>query len=249
MRSFIFLIILVSLSALQTGKAQNAIYLSEGSIEFEKKVHTHALLEGDNMFEEAVKKTVPKFKTTYHNLFFRGQTTLYKPGRAVPAQGATGFFGASPAEDNIVYSLLDKQWYTGQKDVYDQRYLVADSTRKIRWKITTETRMIAGFECRRANALFLDSVYIVAYYTDAILTRGGPESISGLPGMILGLAVPSEHVTWFATKVNAEPVSDKLLAPPSKGKQVSYKQLLDDLNANLKNWGDWGKRAIMAAML
>ncbi|RXK81410.1 GLPGLI family protein [Filimonas effusa] len=248
MRSFIFLIILVSLSAFQTGKTQNAIYLSEGSIEFEKKVHTHARLEKDDMFDEAIKKTVPKFRTTYHNLFFRGQTTLYKPGRAVPVQGPAGFGGAA-AEDNIVYSLLDKQLYTGQKEIFDQRYLVADSTRKIKWKITTETRMIAGFECRRANALFLDSVYIVAYYTDAILTRGGPESVSGLPGMILGLAIPSEHITWFATKVTAEPVSDKLLVPPSKGKQVTYRQLLDDLKTGLKDWGDWAKRAIMAAML
>jgi GLPGLI family protein len=49
--------------------------------------------------------------------------------------------------------------------------------------------VIAGFNCRRANAMIMDSIYVVAFYTDEILTTGGPESFSGLPGMILGVAL------------------------------------------------------------
>lgn len=231
----------------QSLKAQNAVYLSEGSIEYEKKVQQHASLKGDDAWSESLKKSMPKFKTTYHNLFFRGQTTLYKPGRKVEAPGPASW--NTGADENIVHSILDQHLYTARKEVYDQAYLVSDSTRNIRWKITDETRTIAGFECRRANALILDSVYIVAFYTDAILTRGGPESISGLPGMILGLAIPEQHVTWFASSVKAETISDNLLAPPVKGKKVTYKQMIDDLSTQLKRWGDWGKRAILAAML
>ncbi len=55
-----------------------------------------------------------------------------------------------------------------------------DSTRKITWKITDEMREIAGFSCRRANAIMLDSIYVVAFYTDQIPVSGGPESFSGL---------------------------------------------------------------------
>lgn len=244
---FLILYIALVMTTCQFLKAQNAVYLSEGNIEYEKKVHTHAYLKGDDWAEE-IKKTVPKFKTTYHNLFFRGQTTLYKPGRTVESQGPPSW-GGTLADDNIVHSLLDKHLYIGQKEIYDQTYLVSDSTRKIRWKITDETRTIAGFECRRANALLMDSIYIVAFYTDAILTRGGPESFNGLPGMIMGLAIPDQHITWFATSVRTETVSDALLAPPVKGKKVTYTQLMYDLSAQLKRWGEWGKRAILAAML
>jgi GLPGLI family protein len=31
----------------------------------------------------------------------------------------------------------------------------------------------------------MDSVFIVAFYTDQIVTSGGPESFNELPGMIL----------------------------------------------------------------
>ena len=88
-----------------------------------------------------------------------------------------------------------------QKTVFEQTFLVEDTLRRIKWKITDETRPIAGFNCRRANALIMDSICVVAFYTDEILTTGGPESFSGLPGMILGIALPHEHITWFATKV------------------------------------------------
>lgn len=244
-----FLILYITLMTVncQILKAQNAVYLSEGNIEFEKKVHTHAFLKGDDWAED-LKKSIPKFKTTYHNLLFRGHTTLYKPGRTVETQGPPSWGGAL-ADENIVYSVLDQHLYIGQKEIYDKTYLVSDSTRIIRWKITDEIRTIAGFECRRANALLMDSIYIVAFYTDAILTRGGPESFNGLPGMILGLAIPDQHITWFATSVRAEAISEALLTPPVKGKKMTCRQLVNDLSTQLKSWGEWGKRAILAAML
>lgn len=46
-----------------------------------------------------------------------------------------------------------------------------------------------------------DSLYVIGYYTNEIPVSGGPESISGLPGMILGLVVPYDHVSYFASKV------------------------------------------------
>lgn len=226
--------------------AQHTRYLSEGRIEFEKKVHTHAFMNNDNSWSEAMRKAVPKFRITYHNLFFHNQSTLYKPGKSNPDQPGITEGGA---DENIVHSQLDQQQYTAQKKVYDQVYLVKDSTRVIRWKITSETRTIAGFECRRANALLFDSVYVVAFYTDAIITPGGPESLNGLPGMILGFAIPEQHVTWFATKVYAEEIKDDQLKIPVKGKQVSHKELREALELSLKRWGDYGDRLILTAML
>lgn len=227
--------------------AQNALYLSQGRIEFEKKLHVHALLNESDSWTENMKKFVPKFRITYHSLLFRDQTTLFMPGKENPDN--TDRMLEMPAEENVVYSLLDKQQYTGQKKFFDQLFLVKDSTRPIQWKITSETRNIAGFECRRANALILDSIYVVAYYTDAIVTPGGPESLNGLPGMILGLAVPHEHVTWFATKVYAEEIKDEQFKIPVKGKQITHAALGKTLQTLATQWGEQGKRVIVAAML
>jgi GLPGLI family protein len=37
--------------------------------------------------------------------------------------------------------------------------------RNYQWRITDETRTIAGFECKKAVTKICDSVYVVAFYT------------------------------------------------------------------------------------
>lgn len=226
---------------IKTAQAQNTVFLSEGRIEYEKKVNLYAQVddEDDNTWKELMKKMMPQFKTTYFNLEFNGNKTLFKPGKENTENNK---LWQQPAEDNIVFTNLADSLNIIQKNVYEQTFLLRDSTRKIRWKITDETRNIAGFNCRRANALVMDSIYVVAYYTDEITTTGGPESFNGLPGMILGLALPHEHITWFATKVYTDNINDAQLLPPAKGKKTDSKALLATLQDLMKDWGKWGKR-------
>lgn len=234
-------IIIVCLFTTTSLKSQNTIFLSQGRIEFEKKVNLYAQVddEDDDTWKDLMKKMMPKFKTTYFDLEFNGNKTLFKPGRENTDNNK---LWQQPAEDNTVFTSLADSMSTTQKNVFEQTFLLHDSTRKIKWKITDEMRNIAGFDCRRANALVMDSIYVVAYYTDQITTTGGPESFNGLPGMILGLALPHEHITWFATKVYTENITDAQLIPPSKGKKATSSSLLTTLQDLMKDWGKWGKR-------
>jgi GLPGLI family protein len=150
---------------------------------------------------------------------------------------------------NTIFTDLNASTASDQKKVFEETFLVKDSTRKINWKITSETRDIAGYTCRRANALILDSIYVVAFYTDEIPLSGGPEAFTGLPGMILGVALPHENITWFATKVTDVPIEDKALIPPKKGKQVNNKELLATLKSVMKNWGDYSQLYLKAFTL
>jgi GLPGLI family protein len=242
---FIIYIIIVCLCSVTNVKAQNAIFLSQGRIEFEKKISLWAIMdeqaaaENDDTWAALSKKMTPRFKTTYFDLEFNNGKTLYKPGRDNIENNRIRF--DLPAEDNIVYTNLEDSLSVAQKHVYEQTFLVNDSTRKIKWKITDEIRNIAGFDCRRANAIVMDSIYVVAYYTDQITTTGGPESFNGLPGMILGLALPHEHITWFATKVYTENINDTQLTPPNKGKKTTSKNLLSTLQGLMKDWGKWSQ--------
>ncbi|HVX25926.1 MAG TPA: GLPGLI family protein [Parafilimonas sp.] len=242
MKTLIYIIILFSFTS--TIKAQNAIFLSQGRIEFEKKISLWAIMDeqaensDDASWAALEKKIVPQFKTTYFDLEFDDGKTLYKPGRENPENNK---LWQSPAEDNVVFTNLKDSLSVAQKHVYEQTFLVNDSTRKIKWKITDETRNIAGFDCRRANAIIMDSIYVVAFYTDEITTTGGPESFNGLPGMILGVALPHEHITWFATKVYTDKINDAELTPPAKGKKTTSKELLGTLQDFMKDWGNWSK--------
>lgn len=235
-------------------QAQQAMFLQQGRIEYEKRVNIQArmkeLWDGEeDSWSASIRKDMPQYKVTYFNYSFAGNTSLYQPGRDNSSENKTAIWGDSPAEENVVYSRLDSMQSVSQKKVFEQLFLVKDTIRVIRWKITDETRKIAGFDCRRANAIIMDSIYVVAFYTDAIVTPGGPESFSGLPGMILGVALPHEHVTWFATKVLVDDIKEGTLKAPVKGKQVDNKGINAALEKSIGKWGNWGKAHIKAIML
>ncbi|MFD2144973.1 GLPGLI family protein [Mucilaginibacter antarcticus] len=110
-----------------------------------------------------------------------------------------------------------------QKEYAEKTLLVKDTIRKIKWKLTDETQVVAGYPCRRANGLMLDSIYVVAFYTDDIHVSGGPESFNGLPGMILKLALPHDNVSWVATKVTEMPADPKSWCRPKKALRLIIK--------------------------
>ena len=139
---------------------------------------------------------------------------------------------------NTIFTDLTDKMAVDQKKVFEQTYLVKDSVRKIKWKITGETREIAGYTCRRANGIMMDSIYVVAFYTDKIHVSGGPESFNGLPGMILEVALPHENLIWVATKVTDTTLPDNVLLPPKKGKVVNNAGLKTTLRGVMKDWGD-----------
>ena len=248
-----FCIILLANIAL----AQNTHFTTSGTIDYEKSINMFALLkkyitDDNNSFMQqaydAYKKNKPQFKKQKSTLTFANNKTLFTP---LPDENAgNDFFGGNPSteQNNTTYTDLTSDISTTQKKVYEQIFLVKDTVRKIHWKITDETRDIAGYTCRRANALIMDSIYVVAFYTNEIAVSGGPESFTGLPGMILGVALPHENVTWFATKVVDTAVPANTIKPPVKGKAVNNKQLRTTLEAALKDWGDYAQ-AIFKALL
>jgi len=239
--------------------AQNAHFTTAGTIEYEKKVNMYATIKkrmGDeeNSFGQAAfeqyKKTQPQFKTLVSTLSFTGNKTYFNPNPPAESAG-NGWFSNEPAaaQNNIVYTDLNTNTSVTNKKVFEEQFLVKDTVRKINWKITGETREIAGFICRRANALVMDSIYVVAFYTDEIPVSGGPESFTGLPGMILGVALPHENTTWFATKVVDMPIAESTLKIPTKGKAVNYAGLVTTLKSALKSWGQYAQQYFKVFLL
>lgn len=261
MKNFKYTLILLILLITVVVKAQNVRFVTQGTIEYEKRVNAYTLIkdqikiwgEDDAFYTtafESYQKNNPQFKTAKSKLVFNGETTAFLPEEAAIAPSSSWFSDFIQfSQSNSILTNLKSGTSTTQKKVYDETYMVSDSTRKINWKITDEYRNIAGYNCRRANALVMDSVYVVAFYTDEIAISGGPESFSGLPGMILGLALPHEHVTWFATSVTDVPVTADKLKIPTKGKPVNNKQLHDILKSALKNRGKFAYQTIKWTMM
>ncbi len=95
----------------------------------------------------------------------------------------------------------------------------------------------------------MDSVFVVAFYTDEITVPGGPESFSGLPGTILGLVINRVHTTWYATKVEVNSVDEKDIVPPQKGEKTNEEHLKEALKKAMSDWGEYGQTYTWSIMI
>ena len=239
--------------------AQHAHFTTSGTIEFERKVNMYAIIpkmiDKDNesflvpIFEQ-YKKDHPQFKSFKSTLSFSDNKSLFIPVvEEIPPSDE--WFSNNPmaSQNNVIYNDLETNTSVIQKKMFEQVFLLKDTTRKIKWKITDETKEIAGYTCRRANAIMLDSIYVVAFYTTDIPVSSGPESFSGLPGMILGVALPHENVSWFASKVTATTLAPNIVVPPKKGKPTDKKGLQAILKSAMQGWGAEGQFNLKAFSL
>jgi GLPGLI family protein len=246
-------LICFTLISAMTSSAQNKQFITSGTIEYERTMNMFALvkrkvtkntLDSKPWYEQYL-RTEPQFRTLKSVLKFSEKSSLFTPE---PADKVYYQYDTPLSNQlNTVFSDFNIQRSTIQKDFEERTYLVTDSLRKIKWKITDDTRVIAGYNCRRANGVMLDSIYVVAFYTNDIHVSGGPESFNGLPGMILGVAVPHENVTWFATKVTE--TAPSALPAPKKGKPVNNKQLFDEVSKLLAGLGDYAIVALKGLLL
>lgn len=230
--------------------AQHAHFTTSGKIEFDKNMNMYALIKKrfnkDNesfmqQIYDIYVKNNPQFRVLKSTLTFSDNKTLFVP--IEPEATRNNYFGDSPvtSQPNTIYADYNTNMQIAQKAVFEETFLVKDTMRKFKWKITDETREIAGYTCRRANGIMLDSIYVVAFYTTEIPVSGGPESFNGLPGMILGVALPHENLTWFAKKVTDTSLPANAVVPPKKGKTVDYKTFWDTIHKATKDWGEWSR--------
>ena len=116
-------------------RAQNNIFLSQGKIEFERRINQFAQREemrepgDDDSWSDFEKKVMgSKFKTDYFDLLFTRNKTLYKPGRESPDKPSP-FFNDPPAHENVIFDDLDRGRMVGQKAIFEQTFLIQDTLR------------------------------------------------------------------------------------------------------------------------
>jgi GLPGLI family protein len=225
------------------------LFLEKVSIEYAKTVAVWPLMkEIEPEWFERSKDRMPKETLSYFNFSSDGTRSIYK--RTKEPEIPKGMWFQPFADNNTIFNDYAAGTTTSQKPIFEETYLIQDSLLKIKWKITADTRNIAGFECRKAIGVLFDTIAVFAFYTDEIMVNGGPEGINGLPGMILGVGIPRLHTTWFATKVSILNDGDiKSITPAVKGKKTTRTAMMGSLNKALKEWEEWGQKMILAFLI
>lgn len=184
------------------------VFVPYGRISYEKKINMQRSLAGLDIPDQALAQ-MEKYNISNWELLFNTKAALYRMQKTDNGR-----------QKSELYTHYDKNSRIIKRNIFDEFYLLTDSIPHTDWKITHDVRTIAGYECRKAITRISDTVYVVAFYTEEILPAGGPEGFTGLPGMILGLAIPRYNTTWFATKVEAFSSQATQISSPTGGKKV-----------------------------
>lgn len=248
MRAITYIIgIVAAVCMIEGAKAQHAYFPTEGTILYDKTVHVKNLLrrhistlKEDNFaikYYEEMMGRVPETAVLKKKVSFRA--------REMSLESVRGTY--DPLVSNLLQSgLLDYQQTLYQDfstaaltfsfEIGGSPVFIQDSLLQVKWKITNEYRQIAGYDCRRANGVTLDSVYVVAFYTDQIPLSAGPGAVHGLPGMILGLVVPEQHFNIYATEVKFEAPSIKKVTAKKRDEPMTRRQAQARLKDVVGRW-------------
>lgn len=235
-------------------KAQQ--FIDKASIEFEVKVNNHKSFdswfteeENETSWQENYKSNVSKYTVSYYDYIFANNKSIYTFNRLDTKQ-------KSQWDNDIYYE--GNTWYydfdagTGafKRNFWGDEFNFTDSIKEIKWKLVpTESRIIAGFNCRKAFTVLFDSVYVFAFYTDEITISGGPVGLHGLPGMILGVTVPRMYSSWIATKVIIAGIDETKIVSPEGKKSKTRDEMLKKFMKKAEEDGKWMQKNIWSLFL
>ena len=129
---------------------------------------------------------------------------------------------------------------TDQRELGGKSYIIADSIKKMNWKVAGETKVILGHNCMKATTQrmqesfrmsmdngeakrekVMDTLNIVAWFTNEIPGSFGPDMYQGqLPGTILEIDVNNGRTSYKAIEISPK-VDVAKIKEPSKGKKAT----------------------------
>jgi GLPGLI family protein len=220
--------------------------MDAGHIAYERKVNVHKQMEENSdggPWLEMVKKEMPKYQINNFDLYFNDTCSKYIYSKTQPEVDLTkrqmwGSKGSQEDKEFVYKNLSTHQVFT-QSQVFESLVNIKDSLPVVKWKMMNEFKIIAGYNCRKASTIMFDSIYVVAYYTDAISCSSGPKIISGLPGMILQMHIPRLYTTYTAKQVELMAPNQEQILLTTKGKQQTFKEVEAK---TIEASSDWGKK-------
>ena len=148
-----------------------------------------------------------------------------------------------PGTDDIAFHNISESKKTDQRELGGKSYIIADSIKKMSWKVAGETKVILGHNCMKATTQrmqenfrmsmdngeakrekVMDTMNIVAWFTNEIPGSFGPDTYQGqLPGTILEIDVNNGRNSFKAIEISPK-VDVAKIKEPSKGKKVTAEE-------------------------
>ncbi len=132
----------------------------------------------------------------------------------------------------LLFKDFEDEKYYKEYNIAGTDYLVKDPLKDFNWKITRESKEIAGYTVQKATGKFNDTIPVTAWFTKKLPLRDGPDRVQGLPGLVLETEtyMGNNKVTMTATQVA---IKEEVLevAKPTKGKEVTEEEFQLEMKA------------------
>jgi GLPGLI family protein len=144
------------LVGLFTFLAANA-QMKEGKIIYERKINMWKMITDPEM-----RARIPEFRTSEFELLFNDQASLFRnvpedeaPDPFANSGGGGGERGgmrfAFRMPETTTYTNIATQMQSESRPMFEKTFLVVDSLKPLKWKISEETKTIAKHVCKKAT--------------------------------------------------------------------------------------------------
>lgn len=222
--------------------------VKDGRILYERTIQLQIRINDDN---PAFQNMIPKERKDKFELLFTEGKSLWQPVEddnqgdemTMGDGGGMRMMIRIPGSDDITFHNVVEGKKVEQRELGGKNYIIADSIKKMSWKVTGETKMILGHNCMKATAQrtqesmrvnmdngnvkrekVTDTLNIVAWFTNEIPGSFGPDIYQGqLPGTILELDVNNGKTVFKAVEISPK-VDIAKIKEPSKGKKATAEE-------------------------
>lgn len=224
---------------------------TEGVITYEVTINMHRRIPKER---EQMKAMIPEFRKTKDQVFFNSTQSLQRPviEDSEEEMGSSGGHGGvtirMQAPQVEIFYDNSTQLRTVMQEFMGKNYLIEDTLKVAPWKFGTETKMVAGYECRQAyytdESRPEQKTEVTAWYTDKMRPFLGPERFHSLPGTILAVDINNGERVIVAQKIEMRSLKRNEMEKPAKGiktTQEEYRKIVDE---QMKRMGGSGGMVI-----
>ena len=234
----------------------------EGRVTYERVSQVQIRVNDDN---DAIAHQMPRTRTDRFELMFSDGKTLWKAGEADDDQdnmsssdGGMQIRMVVAGNDDVLFTDLVSGKRVEKREMFDKTFIIDDSVRSMKWKMTGETKQLLNRNCMKATTTDIrtrsvmnmengqmerkeiqDTVNIVAWFTTEIPVATGPAEYQGqLPGLILEMDINNGRQVFKALEISLKVDKSDIKAPEGKKRytpaefRVERDKMLDEMQKN-----------------
>jgi GLPGLI family protein len=215
----------------------------EGRVLYERTTQMQINFSGGN---DEMQRMIPRSRTDKFELSFSSNLSLWKAAPQdnedetlygpVSDGGGIQIRMMVQGANDVLFNNFDKGTRTEQREMMDKKFIIDDSIKPLKWKMTGETKSVLNHNCMKATATQItqrmvmgmdngemkrneisDTSSIIAWIASDIPVSAGPAEYQGqLPGLILEMDINNGRQTYKALNISSKVDLDSIKEPTGK---------------------------------